>query len=405
MTLIECFDRSPLENIAGCLHLQPEKLILVGALTQMESVVHRYRDFLRSRGIATQVVLRDLPRSDLNRAARTLADIVRTEDDCVIDLAGGDSQTVLAVGAMLSLLTDEQRRQVSVQKFDPEQQILTDCDTDGHVVRGSRAALSVQEIVALNGGSAKSETHQIPRNCSPRDLDRLWSVVSADPKEWNRSLSILGEFESRSDSKTNIRLDLNKLRGQIRNFDEKSPRFQALIGEFSRRGIIDDRSSRDTLRYSYTAPLLRYCTQKAGNVLEIKTLLEARALDGDIRFDDCQMGVTIDWDGITHDPMERVPETKNEIDVVLTYGMTPLFISCKNGDIGDEELYKLHTVATRFGGPLARKMLVATNLDGKSPASIRSFVQRAWDMDILVVTDAAELSREDWANAFRSAML
>ena len=405
MTLIECYDRSPLENIAGCLHLQPEKLILVGELAQMEPVVHRYRNFLRSRSMDTLVVLRDLPKDDLNQAAKTLAETVRAEENCIIDLAGGDSQSVLAVGAMLSLLTGEERRRVSVQKFDPEQQILVDCDTDGHVVRGRRAALSVQEIVALNGGSIRSETHQLPRDCSPRDLDRLWSVVSADPKEWNRSLSILGEFESRSDSKTNIRLDLDELRGQIRNFDEKFSRFQKLIGEFSRRGIIDDRSSRDILRYSYTTPLLRYCTQKAGNVLEIKTLLEARALEGALRFDDCQMSVTIDWDGITHDPMERVPETKNEIDVVLTYGMTPLFISCKNGDIGDEELYKLHTVATRFGGPLARKMLVATNLDGKSPASIRSFVQRAWDMDILVVTDAAELSREDWAKTFRTAML
>ena len=161
----------------------------------------------------------------------------------------------------------------------------------------------------------------------------------------------------------------------------------------------------DTRQYTYTSPLLRYCTQKAGNMLEIKTLLEAKALSGDARFDDCQMSVTIDWDGITHTPLERIPETKNEIDVMLTRGMTPLFISCKNGDIGDEELYKLHTVATRFGGPRAKKMLIATDLDRKSVAANRSFIQRAWDMDIFVVTDAAELSREDWAEVFRTAML
>ena len=404
MTLIECFDRSPLENIAGCLHLRPEKLILVGDPAQTEPAVHRYRNFLRSRNMNTRVVLRELPKNDLNRAAEILAETVRAEGDCVIDLAGGDSQTAMAVGAMLTRLTDAQCRRVSVQKFDPEQKILVDCDSDGHVVRGSRAALSVRETVALNGGSARAETHQIPQDCGPWDLDNLWNLVAAAPKEWNRRISILGEFESRSGSNTQILLDRGALRGQIRNFDEKFPRFQELLEEFSRRGIIDDRSSRDTLRYSYTAPLLRYCTQKAGNVLEIKTLLEARALAGDIRFDDCQMGVTIDWDGITHDPAERIPETKNEIDVVLTYGMTPLFISCKNGDIGDEELYKLHTVATRFGGPRARKMLIATNLDRKSAASNRSFVQRAWDMDIFVVTDAAELSRQDWAEMFRTAI-
>ena len=407
MTLIECFDSSPLVNIAGCIHLQPEKLILVGDEAKMTSFAHRCRNFLRSRNMDTQVVLQTLPKDDLDRAAGILEKLILAEGDCVIDLAGGDTQTVLAVGSMLSRLTDKQRSRVSVQKFDPEQKILVDCDSDGHVVRGKRAALSAEEIVALNGGSAKTETHQLPRDCSPRDLDPLWDLVSADPKVWNRSLSVLGEFESRSESKAQIQLDLDLLRGQIRNFGEKLPRFQKLLADFARRGIIDDRSSRDTLRYSYTSPLLRYCTQKAGNVLEVKTLLEARAMTekGEPWFTDCQMSVTIDWDGIIHDPMERISETKNEIDVLVTRGMTPLFISCKNGDIGDEELYKLHTVATRFGGPRARKMLIATNLDRKSAAADRSFVQRAWDMDIFVVTDAAELSPEDWAETFRTAML
>ena len=146
--------------------------------------------------------------------------------------------------------------------------------------------------------------------------------------------------------------------------------------------------------------------QKAGNALEVKVLLEARALlkNGKPFFSDCQTGVNIDWDGIVYDPMDRMPETRNEIDVVLMSGLTPLFISCKNGNIGDEELYKLHTVAQRFGGPHARKMLIATDLDRKSHAANRSFSQRAWDMDIFLVTDAAELSKEEWRQVFLQAM-
>lgn len=407
MTLIVCFDRSPLENIAGCIHLQPAKLILLGDIALTQPVIHRYRNFLRSRGLDTQVILKELPKNDLEQTAQALADLVLAEGDCVIDLAGGDSRTVMAVGAMVTRLTDAQRNRVSVQKFDPVQQTLVDCDNDGYVVQGNRAALSAKEIVALLGGSAKAETHQLPSPCTPEELDPLWAMVAADPKNWNRSLSTLGEFESRSESKTQISLDLEQLRGQIRDFEGKYPRFRNLIEEFSRRGIIHDRSSHHIVRYEYASPLLRYCTQKAGNVLEVKTLLEAMAMtdQGQPWFDDCQISVTIDWDGITHDPMERIPDTKNEIDVLLTRGLTPLFISCKNGDIGDEELYKLHTVATRFGGIRAKKMLIATNLDRKSAAADRSFLQRAWDMDIFVVTDADELSRADWAETFRTAML
>jgi hypothetical protein len=115
------------------------------------------------------------------------------------------------------------------------------------------------------------------------------------------------------------------------------------------------------------------------------------------------MSVSIDWDGMV-DFVGNTPETRNEIDVVLMNGTTPLFVSCKNGNIGDEELYKLNTVAARFGGPYAKKMLVATELDRKSPQANRSFMQRAWDMDIFLVTDAAELTKEEWQAAFCQAV-
>jgi hypothetical protein len=61
-------------------------------------------------------------------------------------------------------------------------------------------------------------------------------------------------------------------------------------------------------------------------------------------------------------------------------------------------------VAERFGGPYAKKMLIATDLERKSPAASRAFIQRAWDMDIFLVTDAAQLSTEEWRQIFKQAM-
>ena len=173
-----------------------------------------------------------------------------------------------------------------------------------------------------------------------------------------------------------------------------------------RCGAIEDRSTRDRLEYTYTSSMMRCCLQKAGNALEIKVLLEGRAVqeNGVPFFQDCRMSVGIEWDGILHNPMVRIPETRNEIDVVMIHNMTPLFISCKNGQIGEEELYKLHTVATRFGGPNVKKMLIATELNQKSAFSNRAFMQRAWDMDIFLVTDAADLNNDEWAEILRRAV-
>jgi hypothetical protein len=106
---------------------------------------------------------------------------------------------------------------------------------------------------------------------------------------------------------------------------------------------------------------------------------------------------------MVHDSMGQVAETRNEMDLILVRGVVPLFVSCKNGDVDEDELYKLHTVAHRFGGSHARKMLIATDLDRKKPSSVRAFVQRAKDMDIYVVKDAAALSGSGWQRVFVEA--
>ena len=70
----------------------------------------------------------------------------------------------------------------------------------------------------------------------------------------------------------------------------------------------------------------------------------------------------------------------------------------------EEELYKLHTVASRFGGRAARKMLIVTRLQKQKPASAHAFIQRARDMGIYLVTDAASLTKLQWQEIFQNAM-
>lgn len=390
MTLIECFDREPIRNITGCLCLQPDKLIFLGEEKIMRAPVARYRRFLAGRGINPDVAIWDVLMDDIAQIKQVFAKIVRTEGECVIDISGGDESVLIALGAVLGDLNETERDRVTLQKFDLE-------DTEG---------LTVQEMIALHGGIVHPRTEQPESRYTPKDIQLLWDTMRCSPKEWNRSISVLNEFESRSENKYEIDLSLNSIRSGIADFEEKEDLMREFLETLDRCGVVDNRSSSNALRYRYRDALLHDCVKKAGNILEIKTLLEARSLmeQGKPYFDDCQMSVTIDWDGLVHDPAQRIPDTKNEIDVLLTHGKTPLFISCKNGNIGEEELYKLSTVAERFGGSDARKMLIATDLDRKSTIANKSFIQRAKDMQIYLVTDAAELSRENWRQIFTEAM-
>ena len=402
MTLIECFTESHIDNVAASLRLRPDKLILVGDAREMEIPVRRYRKLLQERGFSTEVSTCGVQKKDIGQIRSVLTELLKKGGDFVIDLTGGDELVIMAVGGVLALMDDRTRGSVRVEKYDYGTDAVVDCTAGNRVIPYKPVDLTVRELIELHGGSLHPTSYQPPREYTSRDIAGLWQVVSEEPKEWNRTIILLNQFEGRNQSKseTRITVPLKLLRG-VADFEKKEQSVRRLLERLDRNGVIQDRSSRDVLDYTYTSALLRYCTRKAGNVLEVKTLLEGRETAP--FFTDCMMSVSIDWDGVPHSPVEQESDTRNEIDVVLMRGMIPLFISCKNGDIGEDELYKLHTVAERFGGPRAKKMLVATDLDRKSPKADQAFVQRAWDMDVYPATEAGKLSDREWSQILKDA--
>ena len=129
------------------------------------------------------------------------------------------------------------------------------------------------------------------------------------------------------------------------------------------------------------------------------TALDARNKDGELAYNDVVNGVYIDWDGEIHTE-KGVQDTENEIDVLMMHGIIPVFVSCKNGKIETEELYKLNSVAERFGGSYAKKVLIASSLgDGKSD---KAFRQRAKDMNIRIVDKITEKNDEELSSIIAS---
>ncbi len=405
LTLIECFDALAPQNIASCLYLQPQELIFLGDQAQIDPYLPRYRALLSQRNMNTKITCRYVAMDNIESIVRQLQQILRQEDDFVIDITGGDERVLVAAGAALASLDQRKRRRITLQQFDPLEGAGKPLGKSAYL-KGLPVRMSVQEVVQLQGGLLHPYSQQPALRYTAADMDGLWELIRPDSRLWNKTLGILREFESRVGSKTHVFLSLDAIRSGISNFDSKLPQVRQLLAQMDRKGIIEDHSSRDYLEYTYTSPLMRACTEKAGNSLEHKALLEARDLrqQGQPFFHDCLMGVNIVWDGGEHDAHNKVKETRNEVDLILVRGMVPLFVSCKNGDIDEEELYKLHTVTTQFGGPYARKMLIATDLDGKKPGSCGGLIQRAQDMGIYLVADAASLNKEGWAKAFRNAM-
>lgn len=404
MTLIECFTASHIDNIAACLRLRPREMVFVGDLTEMAASVELYKKLFKKRNLPVRVFTEDVQGKDIHDIFTVVAKLVRNAEECVIDVSGGDEPVILAVGAVLASLDPEARQHVHIEKLDHDTGAVLDCIHDNREIPSAPVKLTVEELIELHHGHLQPDTFQPPADCSSRDLGGLWHLVSREPRDWNRTMMLLNEFESRSDSKMHVYLQPQHL-AEISKLEEKEPIVRELLTDLQNCGVIADYSSPYALEYIYRSYMLRYCTQKAGNVLEVKTLLEGRNVldNGAPYFQDCQMSVRIDWDDEDQKAAAQAPITRNEIDVILMHNSTPLFISCKNGSVDEDELYKLHTVAQRFGGPYAKKMLIATELDRKSTA-IRALIRRAWEMDIYLVTDAAKLTPDEWRGIFKKAM-
>ena len=402
MTLIKCFTTSHVDNISPCLRLEPEKVILVGDASVMADAIPRYRAFLQGRSLSAKISICDTRGQGFESLRSALCDLAVRETDPVFDLTGGDEAAVMAVGAMVA----QTNRKIRVERYDRTLDCVIDCLTGRRSAHQGQAALRVEELIALHGGILLPDAGQPPENCSAQDIEKVWKLVSKDPKEWNDNIKVLHRFEKHSENLDREHIQVDLFGYNVLPLSETEDTLRKFLDKLQRCGVLTDNSSYGFLDYTYTSPLMRLCTEKAGNVLELKTLLEARSAmeNGVPFFHDCRMSVDIDWDGVPHDHDPTVQDTRNEIDVVLMHGCTPLFISCKNGSLDDGELYKLHTVTQRFGGSHAGKMLVAAKLDRKSAAANDSFAQRAWDMDIFLEKNAAKLSSEDWMERFRSVM-
>lgn len=405
MTVVEFFEKSPFENMVSCLTVKPKKLIFLGDETQMAKTISTYENFLATKHPGTKIIPRNIDKNNLQNIVETLTDIIKNEEDCIFDITGGDDLALLACGIVFAVYRD--KYPFKMQRVDIESGRIIDCDCDNEISFHGEFSLTVRELISLHGGVMAREKF-VPDVSHKRDVDTLWNIARRSNDDWNNSLAVLCEFEKRTVPKgdrMSINLDLQTLLSEIRNYNIKFNRYYSFMRTLLQNDIITDLSvSGTSFSYKYKNATVRRCLNTPGDILEMKTYYEALCFVKNDKpfFDSCNIGVTIDWDGVIHGSNSSIKDTKNEIDVMLMHAMTPVFISCKNGQVPEIELYKLNTVAERFGGKHAKKILIATDFDRESEDSERSYIQRAKDMDITFITDAVNLKDNDWKNLFEN---
>lgn len=400
MTAVEFYDRTPIENVISSLTTEPDKIIFLGDDKGMKGFEGTYNTFLKNRKFKTKVEYRNINKNSINNIVAELSSIVEAEGSCVFDLTGGDDLALVAMGIVYEKYA---KKGVLMQRFNMNNGVVYDCDNDGKVFYKGTPLITVEENVMLHGGLVRKDqdgkrTIQWELNedfiC---DVDKMWSICRVNPGLWNARVNVLEAILgcNKTEDALRVSASLSDVRQHLTQEKIRYVSVQGFLKILNKNGLICDYTEKDdTVYFEFKNQQVKRCLEKAGTVLELKVLTAAKRVtdkEGNPVYTDMMSGVYIDWDGDFHHLSDEEKDTENEIDVVLMKGLVPIFISCKNGHIEDEELYKLETVTNRFGGAYAKKVLIASYV-GKSVNSVKYFKQRAKDMKINLIDGVHNLS-------------
>ena len=283
--------------------------------------------------------------------------------------------------------------------------MIADVDQDGQTISADELPhLSVEENIRIYGGDIMYEEQRKDKTYRwdmtddfKQDIRAMWDICRGDARLWNTQIGVLEAADRLAGSTDNLTVSVPKsdLEEAMKKNGGKPVFVRGLLSALRGQGLLTQyECGDDTFSVTYKNLQVKYCLTVAGQALEMKmylAALETTEKDGATKtYNDVMNGVYIDWDGEIHaEPTGN--DTENEIDVLMMHGMVPVFVSCKNGFVDPTELYKLNTVATRFGGKYAKKVLVATSLDDS--AFSESIRQRAKDMGIRLVEGRSQNGR------------
>lgn len=391
MTYVEFFDKPFIENICVSLIKMPDRIILIGGdKSVLEKHKERYEKLFLARGKKTEFILKGINKNNLNNIVECLSDIVLTFDDCAFDLTGGGELYLTAMGIVFERYKD---KNIQMHRFNIKSNKLIDCDADGNTINSDELpTISVYENIAVYGGSVLHFDGDI-KACEDKSfyesVSDMWEICKKNPKIWNTRVSFFEYLMSLSYAeKDGLHFEVDIKKAQMTTSKTPDKKF---LANLMSKGLITYELSEDSLKIDFKNDTVKRCLLKSGQLLEFKVLLAAaRAKDknGKFIYTDALSGVFIDWDGVKK---ENVPNTENEVDIVLMRGAIPVFISCKNGYTDVDELYKLHTVAENFGGEYSVKALIAGSVSELSNA----VKHRGIDMGIKIIDSVHELSDDE----------
>ena len=411
MTYIEFFDKTSVVNICACLTNVPERVVFIGGdLKPMQRQAERYQQIFANRGHNIEFICKSVNKNSLSCVVETLKDIVNTYDNIAVDLTGGEDLMLVAMGIIQERYKD---KHIQLHRFNARNNTIFDCDADGCTIQKDSLSLTVEENIRAYGGDIvyvgekENTTYLWDMNEEfIKDIANMWDICKENVRLWNTQIGVLEAAEScrlECENPLITEANISAIKEKLAVLGAKYITNYQILNSLNVAGLIAYHYDNELITIGYKNEQVKRCLTKAGQILEMKVFSIMKSLESEpgVPYYDAMNGVFIDWDGRIHSVEENACDTENEIDIVAMKGIVPVFISCKNGYISTDELYKLKSVAERFGGEYSRKILIATAIDDSKDHD-RHFRQRADDMNIRIIDNFVEMTDREMEKVLKN---
>ena len=386
-TLIELYDERAIENVLAPEIFRPEHIVF---LCPPEVIADRNRqqkltEFFLHRGLVCGISYLECSLYKADKILHQLQNIAHKHPDCVIDITGGTDAALFAAGMMC------QKTGVPAITYSRKKNAFY--NISGAAFADEKPCLlqyTVEDFFLMAGGTLRKGRVDNRILGKYKDTYRpFFRIFMENRRSWpdfvvymqKASYAVKGE-----DIPLHVSSALT-IKG------ERSTRVTAnipMMRAFERLGYLKNLSmTGDSISFDFADTQIRTWLRDAGSVLELYIYQICRDLG---IFRDVVSSAIVDWDGtVDHDSVS------NELDVVATRGVVPLFISCKTCEIKTEALNELAILKDRFGGKGAKAAIVTTE---NCNAAAR---HRAAQLGIAVI-DLEELEHGDVAQRIRVIM-
>ena len=354
-TLIELYDERPLENVLGVDMFHPKRVVYIcpGSVASDLNLQNKLRLYFRHRSLHVELIFYRAGMFDAEEVLKVFRKVLSLYPDSVLDITGGTDAVLFAAGLLsaesaIPVITYSRKENKFYNIRNAPFCDDLPCDV----------CYTVEDCFLMAGGSMRpGRVDNSILSDYLDDIEPFFRVYLKHRRPWTKIVTFIQRV-SPADSEGRFSLLVS---GGYTVKGERAARISApedALRDLESIGFLSDLEivPEESVSFRFRDAQIRTWLRDVGSVLEL--YIYKACLDTGL-FQDVITSAVVDWDG-----SGRQNAVTNELDVMCTRGITPVFISCKTCDVKTEALNELAILRDRFGGKIAKAAIVTAEKGG-----------------------------------------